>query len=104
MEYDDLPESQVARTELRQTAITVLGTLAVAVVIAVTGTFFGGVAHDVLLLAAPAAVFAGGIVAGVQAYHCNQAGGRWQVWQGGMWLLMVIFLTWIIGAISAVVS
>jgi hypothetical protein len=104
MENDDLPESQLAQTELTQTAITVLVTLAVASAVLVAGIAVSGVLHDVLLLTAPAMVFIGAMVTAVQAYRCNRAGGRWQVWQGGMWLLMVIFLTWIVGAIPAVVS
>ncbi|MFT3659861.1 MAG: hypothetical protein QM809_00255 [Gordonia sp. (in: high G+C Gram-positive bacteria)] len=91
---DDLLEPAMPRSEMRETALAVVVTVAVAVLILVAALETVGGLHTALILLAPGAVLAGTVYTGVRAYRCHRAGGRWQVWQGGMWFLMMLLLLW----------
>ncbi|UQE75892.1 hypothetical protein MYK68_04610 [Gordonia sp. PP30] len=101
---DDDLEPRLPRGELREMAVSVIVTLGLAAAIAATGAASSGVPATVLLLAAPAVVLIGALVTGSRAYGWWRTGGHWQIWQGGMWLLLVIFLVWVMTSIGIVLA
>lgn len=104
LEYDDEFEPRVARTELRETALAVVVTVGLAALVLAVALMSSGGLKTVLILVAPSVVAIGALIVAVRAYRCYRAGGRWQIWQGGMWLLMMIYLTWMFGAVPAVLN
>lgn len=75
---------------------------AIVIHIAVTVVFGLGlllVAHassdslqTALIIASPVVVMIGAIAMLVRAYRVWKSGGRWQLWQGGAWFLLVFFI------------
>ncbi|MFM9379052.1 hypothetical protein [Gordonia sp. VNK21] len=106
MDFDDDVDEQPSgpRPELREVGVHVAVTVLLAVLTAFVGLASSGGLRDVLVLAAPGVVFVGALAAAWRTYSCYRADGRWQIWQGGMWFLMVITLAWFFGAVPAVVQ
>lgn len=102
MSSPDPIEPQMPRTEMKGAGLTVAITIAVALVLAVIGGYTDGGVRVGFVLAAPVVVILGAVFAGIATYRSYVAGGRWPVWQGGMWFLMMVFLVWIMGAFPAV--
>lgn len=90
---DDL-EPRMPRIEMRQTALSVVLTVGIAAIVVVAATGTTGLLHTVLILLAPGVILVGAVYAAVRAYRTYRQGGRWQVWQGGMWFLMMLLLLW----------
>ncbi|ATD72935.1 MULTISPECIES: hypothetical protein [Gordonia] len=75
---------------------------AIVIHIAITVAFGLGlliVAHassqslqNALFVVAPVVVLIGAIAMLVRTYRVWKAGGRWQLWQGGSWFLLVFFI------------
>ncbi|MFZ2511995.1 MAG: hypothetical protein WAW85_13030 [Gordonia sp. (in: high G+C Gram-positive bacteria)] len=102
---DDEPiEPEMPRIELRETALRVVATVAIAAILLAAGVLSAGTLNTILVLAAPTVIFLGAGVLGYRAWQVQRAGGRWQIYQGGMWLLLLIFLLWIFSAVGAVLS
>lgn len=93
-------EPPMPRTELRQAATMVAVTLVLAALAVAGAVATDGAVNKVLILAAPAIVFLGAMVTGIRAFQCRREGGRWYVLWGGMWLLFMIFLMWVLQAIA----
>jgi len=98
----DQPRTRPA--ELRDVGIHAAVTIGLAIVIAVIGVNLSGTAQDVLLLVAPAVVAVGGLAAAARTFQVNKAGGRWQIWQACMWLLMFLFLFWFMTTLPVVLA
>ncbi|MBD0862198.1 hypothetical protein IA539_13380 [Gordonia sp. zg691] len=48
--------------------------------------------QTVLIIASPIVVLVGAIAMLFRTYRVYKRGGRWQVWQGGAWFLLVFFI------------
>lgn len=48
--------------------------------------------QNVLVIASPVVVMIGAIAMLVRTYRVWKSGGRWQMWQGGAWFLLVFFI------------
>ncbi|GAA3969191.1 hypothetical protein [Gordonia caeni] len=101
---DELLEPEMPRTELRQTVLMVMITFGFAVLSLAGALATDGTLNKVLILAAPAVLFIGAVATGVRALASRREGGRWHVYQGGMWLLLLIFLLWVFQAIAAAMA
>lgn len=102
---DDEPlEPAMPRAELRQTMLHVVVTVGIAAILLTAGVMSAGILNTVLVLAAPAVIFIGGAVLGYRAWQTQREGGRWQIYQGGMWFLLMVFLLWIFSAVGAVLN
>lgn len=105
--YDDEDEPiepTMPRIELRETALRVVVTIGIAAVLLAAGVLSAGTLNTVLVLAAPVVIFLGAGVLGYRAWQVQRSGGRWQIYQGGMWLLLLVFLLWVFSALGAVLS
>ncbi|MFT3715906.1 MAG: hypothetical protein QM774_08145 [Gordonia sp. (in: high G+C Gram-positive bacteria)] len=104
MSFSQPPETEppVPRPELRAMAWHVVITVAVAAVVAAAALLWTGAMRDVLLVISELVIVAGTVGAGLRAYRTYRAGGRWQVWQGGLWAMLVVFLLWTMGVLPAV--
>lgn len=101
---DERLEPELPRREMVETAVAVVVTLGLAAVVLAVALVSSGVLATVLILAAPTLVLVGAIVVGVATYRCYRDGGRWQIWQGGLWFLLMVFLLWVFGALGVVLA
>ncbi|GAC57434.1 hypothetical protein GOHSU_19_00390 [Gordonia hirsuta DSM 44140 = NBRC 16056] len=97
-------EPPVPRTELRQAALHVIITVGLAALLVVAAVSSAGDIRKGLVLASAAVIFIGGVSLGVRAYRSQRSGGRWQIFQGGMWVLLLVFLLWGFNAIAYAIT
>ncbi|SIR76847.1 hypothetical protein [Williamsia sterculiae] len=63
-----------------------------AVIVLVAGAVSVGWIRTIFGVVGPLAILGGALGAGLRAYRAYQQGRAWQVWQGAMWFLLVLFL------------
>ncbi|GAA4739083.1 hypothetical protein [Gordonia alkaliphila] len=97
-------EPEMPRVELRQAILHVVITVGIAALFVAGSAVTSGAWFKVLILGSAAVIFLGAVVLGVRAFRSQRSGGRWQVYQGGMWALLLIFLLWVFGAIGAAMA
>lgn len=97
-------EPEMPRVDLRRTILQVVGTVCLATLFAVGGALTSGGWFTFLVLGSAVVIFLGAASLGVQAFRSQRSGGRWQVYQGGMWALLLIFLLWVFSAIGAAMA
>lgn len=101
---DELLEPEMPRVELRQTVLMVMITIGLAILSVSGALATDGALNKVLILLAPAVLFVGAVTTGVRAFISRREGGRWHVYQGGMWFLLLVFLLWVFNAIAAAMA
>ncbi|MFT3899258.1 MAG: hypothetical protein QM728_03310 [Gordonia sp. (in: high G+C Gram-positive bacteria)] len=67
-------------------------TVALALVVLLLGVAAHGTARTALLAICPGIMLVGAIAAAVRTYRAWQHGGRWPVWQGLLWFLLMLSL------------
>ncbi|MGO3328042.1 hypothetical protein [Gordonia sp. (in: high G+C Gram-positive bacteria)] len=88
----------------RDAAVHVLITFAVGIVLLVVALNTSGGVHDAFIIAGPIAVGLGAISAMVRTALAWRANVGWQVWQGASWFLLAVTVTWVFGAVPALVT
>ncbi|GAA4680259.1 hypothetical protein [Gordonia humi] len=87
----------------RDAAIHILVTFAVGIVVLIAAMNTSGGLRDGLIIAGPVVVGIGAIAAMIRTALAWRANVGWQVWQGASWFLLALTVTWVFGAVPAVV-
>ena len=87
----------------RDAALHVLITFGVGIVLLIVALNTSDGVHDAFIVAGPVAIGLGTVSAMIRTALAWRANVGWQVWQGASWFLMALTVTWVFGAVPALV-
>lgn len=102
MQPDPGPSPEPRNPELRGALLHVAVTAGLTIVLLIVGMSFSGTPETVLLAIAPVLPFIGALIAVRKTFRLWKSRGRWQVWQGAMWFLMMMTVVMLMGVIPYV--
>lgn len=88
----------------RDAALHILVTFAAGIVMLIVAVSTSGTVHDAFIIAGPVVVGLGALTAMIRTAIAWRANVGWQVWQGASWFLLALTVTWVFGAVPALVN
>ncbi|WP_132993225.1 hypothetical protein [Gordonia zhaorongruii] len=92
------------RAAIRDAALHVCATFAAGLVVLIVALNTDGGVHTAFLIAGPVVIVIGTIAAMVRTWLIWRRNGDWQMWQGASWFLLGLSVTWVFGAIPALIT